>query len=450
MKPRADRDFDRERGTNARVTRGAWIEGAGDRGHADRPVDPDEQPGAPTSPPRSASVAVVARVTEPSREAARGLAAGAGSGLDAAGRRNRAELDGRGGGRGVGRARQCAACFAPGRSATVGRSPVVVATGHPRQHSRRVRSPRVIAAVAGHAGPGGRSPHAVLRQGVPRHRRRPYRPRDRPAPGRRRHSASSTAIATPAAMPRASTARRPASCTPTSRASPIVSSRAAHWGKRLDGAVNNAAIADPHGWAIERLGPAAWRRTLDVNLTGSFLVVKHAVRHPRARGAIVNPASTRALQSSRTPRPTRPRRAIAPATHRRSPPRSNPPHHSGWIGSTQAPRDQARRAAGRAPTITASIRWAAPPTTSPGCARGCPTRPASSPPEPDRRRDDAQDDLRLRPGTALRATARQGRGVKRGLPVFLAARTPPAGRFPPGASSVTARQRSSGCRATCR
>jgi NAD(P)-dependent dehydrogenase (short-subunit alcohol dehydrogenase family) len=37
---------------------------------------------------------------------------------------------------------------------------------------------------------------------------------------------------------------------------------------------------------------------LDVNLTGSFLVVKHAVRHLRAaRGAIVNLASTRALQS---------------------------------------------------------------------------------------------------------------------------------------------------------
>lgn len=72
------------------------------------------------------------------------------------------------------------------------------------------------------------------------------------------------------------------------------------WGKRLDGVVNNAAIADPHGGPIEALSLAAWRRVLDVNLTGAFLVVKHAVRHLRAaRGAIVNLGSTRALQSER-------------------------------------------------------------------------------------------------------------------------------------------------------
>jgi NAD(P)-dependent dehydrogenase (short-subunit alcohol dehydrogenase family) len=72
------------------------------------------------------------------------------------------------------------------------------------------------------------------------------------------------------------------------------------WGKRLDGVVNNAAIADPHSGAIDALTLAAWRRALDVNLTGSFLVVKHAVRHLRAaRGAIVNLGSTRALQSER-------------------------------------------------------------------------------------------------------------------------------------------------------
>lgn len=74
--------------------------------------------------------------------------------------------------------------------------------------------------------------------------------------------------------------------------------RCVRWGKRLDGVINNAAIADPHGAAIEQLRLTAWRRMLDVNLTGSFLVVKHAVRHLRAaRGAIVNLASTRALQS---------------------------------------------------------------------------------------------------------------------------------------------------------
>lgn len=70
------------------------------------------------------------------------------------------------------------------------------------------------------------------------------------------------------------------------------------WGGRLDGAVNNAAIADPHAGPIDQLSLAVWRRYLDANLTSAFLVVKHAVRHLRtARGAIVNLGSTRALQS---------------------------------------------------------------------------------------------------------------------------------------------------------
>jgi NAD(P)-dependent dehydrogenase (short-subunit alcohol dehydrogenase family) len=70
------------------------------------------------------------------------------------------------------------------------------------------------------------------------------------------------------------------------------------WGKRLDGVVNNAAIADPHNGPIERLRLAVWQRTVGINLTGTVLVVKHAVRHLRkTRGAIVNLGSTRALQS---------------------------------------------------------------------------------------------------------------------------------------------------------
>ena len=70
------------------------------------------------------------------------------------------------------------------------------------------------------------------------------------------------------------------------------------WAKRLDGVVNNAAIADPKVGPVERLALAKWQRFLDVNLTGAFLVTKHAVRHLRkTRGAIVNIASTRALQS---------------------------------------------------------------------------------------------------------------------------------------------------------
>ncbi len=70
------------------------------------------------------------------------------------------------------------------------------------------------------------------------------------------------------------------------------------WGRRLDGIVNDAALADPATGPIEALSLARWRRMLDVNLTGTFLVAKHAARHlRRARGAIVNLGSTRALQS---------------------------------------------------------------------------------------------------------------------------------------------------------
>src|SRR5687767_13634645 len=43
------------------------------------------------------------------------------------------------------------------------------------------------------------------------------------------------------------------------------------WAGRLDGVVNNAAIADPHIAPIERLPLAVWRRFLDINLTGAFV-----------------------------------------------------------------------------------------------------------------------------------------------------------------------------------
>jgi NAD(P)-dependent dehydrogenase (short-subunit alcohol dehydrogenase family) len=70
------------------------------------------------------------------------------------------------------------------------------------------------------------------------------------------------------------------------------------WGRRLDGVVNNAGIADPHTGPVAELALTTWRRYLDTNVTGAFLVVKHAVRHLRAsRGAIVNLGSTCALMS---------------------------------------------------------------------------------------------------------------------------------------------------------
>ena len=73
---------------------------------------------------------------------------------------------------------------------------------------------------------------------------------------------------------------------------------AVRWGGRLDGLVNNAGIADPESGPPEKLALARWEKVLAVNLTGAFLVAKHAIPHlRRARGAIVNIGSTRARQS---------------------------------------------------------------------------------------------------------------------------------------------------------
>jgi NAD(P)-dependent dehydrogenase (short-subunit alcohol dehydrogenase family) len=67
---------------------------------------------------------------------------------------------------------------------------------------------------------------------------------------------------------------------------------------RLDGLVNNAGLANPEDDPVEKLELADWNRRLAVNLTGPFLMAKHCVPHlRRRRGAIVNIASTRALQS---------------------------------------------------------------------------------------------------------------------------------------------------------
>ena len=67
---------------------------------------------------------------------------------------------------------------------------------------------------------------------------------------------------------------------------------------RLDGLVNNAGIAGPFTGPPEELRLADWNRVLAVNLTGPFLLAKHAAPLlRRSDGAIVNIASTRALQS---------------------------------------------------------------------------------------------------------------------------------------------------------
>jgi NAD(P)-dependent dehydrogenase (short-subunit alcohol dehydrogenase family) len=67
---------------------------------------------------------------------------------------------------------------------------------------------------------------------------------------------------------------------------------------RIDGLVNNAGIADPHTGPLDQLSLAEWRRRLATNLDGAFLCAKHALPALRlAQGAIVNIASSRALQS---------------------------------------------------------------------------------------------------------------------------------------------------------
>ena len=60
----------------------------------------------------------------------------------------------------------------------------------------------------------------------------------------------------------------------------------------LDVLVNNAGIAGPTG-AVEEIDPAAWRRCIDVDLTGQFLCARRAVPLLKAAngGAIINMSS---------------------------------------------------------------------------------------------------------------------------------------------------------------
>jgi len=73
--------------------------------------------------------------------------------------------------------------------------------------------------------------------------------------------------------------------------------------RRLDGVVHAAGIAG--GGPVHLLDEASWRQVIDVNLTGTFLVVKHAVRRmleqdpvDDERGSIVTLASIEGLEGT--------------------------------------------------------------------------------------------------------------------------------------------------------
>ena len=67
---------------------------------------------------------------------------------------------------------------------------------------------------------------------------------------------------------------------------------------RLDALINNAGVGTRGKFKVEELSLDEWNRVLRINLTGYFLMAKHAAPFLRqAKGAMVNIASTRALMS---------------------------------------------------------------------------------------------------------------------------------------------------------
>lgn len=66
----------------------------------------------------------------------------------------------------------------------------------------------------------------------------------------------------------------------------------------LDILVNNAARANPVVPPLEEMTLTDWQTVIDINLTGTFLMARHAATYLRQRkGAIINITSTRAFMS---------------------------------------------------------------------------------------------------------------------------------------------------------
>jgi NAD(P)-dependent dehydrogenase (short-subunit alcohol dehydrogenase family) len=77
-----------------------------------------------------------------------------------------------------------------------------------------------------------------------------------------------------------------------------VTAAAAHFGP-IEVLVNNAGIFDGY-FNADEMDEAVWRKVIDIDLTGVFLVAKRALREmlPRGRGRIINMASVAGLNGT--------------------------------------------------------------------------------------------------------------------------------------------------------
>ena len=173
---------------------------------------------------------------------------------------------------------------------------------------------------------------------------------------------------------------------------------------RLDALVNNAGITGATGGPLDALSLAEWNRRIGTNLTGVFLMAKHCAPALRAaQGAIGQrrlDARTAVGGAHRGLYRRQGRRGGADPRPRHEPRAGGPRQLRQPRLDRRAPLAEGRppRCEPLARRTTPSTRSAASasPRTSPPRSRCCsPPRPASSPGQLcDRRRHDAEDDLR--------------------------------------------------------